>query len=103
MLFENSLYTNGSDGAEQFLKFRGFDIEKINVSEVFPELSSIKDMPGMEAKLKDAYEDMINGNKYADNKEFLVIPGAVHTDLYDGGSNNAIPFDKVQAFFEKYL
>ena len=52
---------------------------------------------------KDAYEDMINGNKYADNKEFLVIPGAVHTDLYDGGSNNAIPFDKVQAFFEKYL
>lgn len=58
VLFENSLYTNGSDGAEQFLKFRGFDIEKINVSEVFPELSSIKDMPGMEAKLKDAYEDM---------------------------------------------
>ena len=52
---------------------------------------------------KDAFDNMINGNKYADNKEFLVIPGAVHTDLYDGGSNNAIPFDKVQAFFEKYL
>ena len=52
---------------------------------------------------KDAYENMIRDNKYTDNKEFLVIPGAVHTDLYDGGSNNAIPFDKVQAFFEKYL
>ena len=52
---------------------------------------------------KDAYENMIKDNKYTDNKEFLVIPGAVHTDLYDGGSNNAIPFDKVQAFFEKYL
>jgi hypothetical protein len=33
----------------------------------------------------------------------MVIEGAVHTDLYDGGSNNAIPFDKVQEFFEKYL
>ena len=52
---------------------------------------------------KEAYENMIDGNKYTDNKELLVIPGAVHTDLYDGGNYNAIPFDKVQAFFEKYL
>ena len=52
---------------------------------------------------KDAYENMIKDNKYTDNKELLVIPGAVHTDLYDGGSNNAIPFNKVQEFFEKYL
>lgn len=58
VLFENSLYTNGAGGAEDFLKFRGFDIEKINVSEVFPELSSINDMPGMEEKLRDAYKDM---------------------------------------------
>lgn len=49
------------------------------------------------------YENIISGSKYTDSKEFLVIPGAVHTDLYDGGSNNAIPFDKVQEFFEKYL
>ena len=52
---------------------------------------------------KDAYENMIKDSKYTENKEFLVIEGAVHTDLYDGGSKNAIPFDKVQAFFEKYL
>ena len=52
---------------------------------------------------KDAYENMSNGNKYTDNKELLVIEGATHTDLYDGGDNNAIPFDKLQAFFEKYL
>ena len=52
---------------------------------------------------KDAYEDMIRDSKYAENKELLVIEGAVHTDLYDGGSNNAIPFDKVQEFFEKYM
>ena len=52
---------------------------------------------------KDAFDNMINGNKYADNKELLVIEGATHTDLYDGGDNNAIPFDRLQAFFEKYL
>ncbi|MBQ3428345.1 MAG: alpha/beta hydrolase [Mogibacterium sp.] len=52
---------------------------------------------------KDAYENMVNGNKYTDNKEMLVIEGASHTDLYDGGGNGAIPFDKLQAFFEKYL
>jgi fermentation-respiration switch protein FrsA (DUF1100 family) len=46
---------------------------------------------------------MVNGNKYSDNKEMLVIEGASHTDLYDGGENEAIPFDKLQSFFEKYL
>jgi hypothetical protein len=30
----------------------------------------------------------------------LIIPGAIHTDLYDGGGKNAIPFDKLQSFFE---
>ena len=52
---------------------------------------------------KEAYDNMIADSKYTQNKEFMVIEGAVHTDLYDGGSNNAIPFDKVQEFFEKYL
>ena len=52
---------------------------------------------------KDAYDNMVSGNKYTDNKELLVIEGASHTDLYDGGENGAIPFDKLQAFFEKYL
>ncbi|MBR7072807.1 MAG: alpha/beta hydrolase, partial [Eubacterium sp.] len=52
---------------------------------------------------KDAYNDMINGNKYTDNKKLLVIEGAVHTDLYDGGKNNAIPFDKLESFFKRYL
>ncbi len=52
---------------------------------------------------KDAYDNMVNGNKYTDNKELLVIEGASHTDLYDGGEKGVIPFDKLQAFFEKYL
>ena len=38
-----------------------------------------------------------------DNKELVLVPGAVHTDLYDGGGKNAIPWDKIQTFFEKYL
>ena len=35
------------------------------------------------------------------NKELMLIPGAVHTDLYD--NLNVIPFRKMAAFFHKYL
>ena len=42
---------------------------------------------------------MINGSKYTGNKELLVIEGASHTDLYDGGNKNAIPFDRLDTFF----
>ena len=52
---------------------------------------------------KDAYADMVKDSKYAANKELVLIPGAVHTDLYDGGGKGAIPFDRIQAFFEKNL
>ena len=52
---------------------------------------------------KDAYADMVKDSKYTDNKELLIIPGASHTDLYDGGGKGAIPFDKLQSFFEEYL
>ncbi|MBO6046216.1 MAG: alpha/beta hydrolase [Erysipelotrichaceae bacterium] len=52
---------------------------------------------------KDAYANMIDGNKYTDNKEFLTIKGASHTDLYDGGDKNYIPFDKLEAFYRDYL
>lgn len=52
---------------------------------------------------KDAYKNMIDGNPYTENKELLIIPGAVHTDLYDGGGKNAIPFNKIENFFDEYL
>ncbi len=45
---------------------------------------------------KDAYA-MLKG----DNKELMVIPDAVHTDLYD--KMEVIPFEKMAAFFEKYM
>ena len=36
-----------------------------------------------------------------ENKELLIIPGAVHTDLYD--RKDIIPFDKLESFFRQYL
>ncbi len=50
---------------------------------------------------KDAYENMVKDSNYTANKEFLSIPGAVHTDLYD--NLEAIPFDKMDDFFQKNL
>ena len=52
---------------------------------------------------RDAYADMVRDNKFTDNKELLIIPDAVHTDLYDGGGKNAIPFDRLDAFYREYL
>ena len=36
------------------------------------------------------------------NKELMIIPGAVHTDLYDD-KNGKIPYDKMEAFFNENL
>ena len=47
---------------------------------------------------KDAFQKLTG-----DNKELLIIPDAVHTDLYDGGGKDAIPFDKLAEFFTEYL
>ncbi len=45
---------------------------------------------------RDAYEKLTG-----DNKELLIIPGAVHTDLYDQAE--IIPFDKIEAFLREHL
>ena len=70
-----------------------------------------------------AYKYMVEGkaegynvvgkpNPNPDNKELLIIPGATHCDLYDGGytelegkgaSKNLIPWDKLADFFRKNL
>ena len=50
---------------------------------------------------KDAYKHMTENSKYTDNKELMIIPGAVHTDLYD--RKDIIPFDKIKEFLKKYL
>lgn len=51
---------------------------------------------------KDEYEKMITNSKYTSNKELMIIPGAVHTDLYDDKAG-VIPYDKMEEFFRKYL
>ena len=45
---------------------------------------------------KDAYKAMTEDSKYTDNKELMIIPGAVHTGLYD--NLDVIPFDKIEDF-----
>lgn len=45
---------------------------------------------------KDAYTKL-----KGDNKELLLIPDAVHTDLYD--QIDIIPFDKITSFFKEWL
>ena len=50
---------------------------------------------------RDAFADMVRDNPYAENKELLIIPDAVHTDLYD--RKEIIPFDKIEQFFREYL
>ncbi|MCD8255596.1 MAG: alpha/beta hydrolase [Oscillospiraceae bacterium] len=45
---------------------------------------------------RDAFEKLTG-----DNKELMIIPGAVHTDLYD--RMDVIPFDKMSDFFGHYL
>ena len=61
-----------------------------------------------------AYHYMVDGkaegynfigkpNPNPENKQLLIIPGATHCDLYDGGEDNYIPWDKLAEFFVKNL
>lgn len=52
---------------------------------------------------RDAYAAMVKDNPYSDNKELYIIPDAVHTDLYDGGGKDYIPFNKLEQFFKDNL
>ena len=45
---------------------------------------------------EDAFKKL-KGN----NKELLIVPGAVHTDLYD--NREKIPFDQIEQFYNQYL
>lgn len=50
---------------------------------------------------RDAFAAMVRDNPYPDNKELLIIPEAVHTDLYD--RLDMIPFDRMAEFFRKAM
>ena len=49
----------------------------------------------------DAYKRLNVTPGKDNNKLFMVIPGASHTDLYD--QKDKIPFDAIESFFHEYL
>ncbi len=60
----------------------------------------------------EGYKTVVAPNPVPENKELLIIPGASHCDLYDGGftgpaghgeSKNLIPWDTLAEFFGKNL
>ncbi len=51
----------------------------------------------------DGYNFVGKPNPVPDNKQLLIIPGATHCDLYDGGEGNYIPWDTLAEFFNKNL
>ena len=62
--------------------------------------SAVMLVHGAEAHSRYFSEDTYKKLK-GDNKQLLIVPGASHTDLYD--NMEAIPFDKIEAFYRKYL
>lgn len=50
---------------------------------------------------RNAFANMVKDIPYADNKEMLLIPDAMHTDLYD--QVDMIPFNKMEKFFKENL
>lgn len=51
----------------------------------------------------EGYNFIGKPNPNPDNKQLLIIPGASHCDLYDGGEGNYIPWDTLAEFFNKNL
>lgn len=49
----------------------------------------------------DAYKKLAVSPGKDNNKLFVVVPGASHTDLYD--QLDIIPFDTIEKFFNEYL
>ena len=47
---------------------------------------------------EDAFK-LLKGN----NKELFIVPDADHCDLYDGGDNHVIPFDKIESFLREHI
>lgn len=53
---------------------------------------------------REEFDRMMKNSDFSDNKELVIIPDAVHTDLYDGGMNrDLIPWDRIEDFFRIYL
>ena len=51
----------------------------------------------------EGYKFVGEPNPNPENKQLLIIPDASHCDLYDGGEESYIPFDKLEAFFRENM
>ena len=91
-----SINSNGSWTATNPLSFMNMPLMTY-ISEISPRPILI--MAGENAHSRYFSEDAYKAAK--EPKELLIIPGAVHTDLYD--KTDVIPFDKLEAFFTTNL
>ena len=51
----------------------------------------------------EGYDFARKPNPVPANKQLLIIPGASHCDLYDGGEKGMIPWDNIEEFLKKNL
>lgn len=95
---KRSVNSNGSWTNTTPLSFMNFKLlsyaNEINI----PTLIVVGEKAHSKFFSDEAFEQV--GSK---NKELYVVKGATHTDLYDGGKNNYIPFDKFEKFFKENL
>ncbi len=92
----NSPNSNGSWTATNALSFMNMPLLTY-IKEISPRPILI--IAGSEAHSRYFSEDVYKAA--AEPKELIIIPNAVHVDLYD--KTNIIPFDKLASFFSKHL
>ncbi len=93
---ERSLNSNGAWTATNSLSFMNMPILTY-IREISPRPMLL--IAGENAHSKYFSEDAYNAA--AEPKELMIIPGGVHTDLYD--QMDKIPFDKLERFFKESL
>lgn len=93
---KRSLNSNGGWNVTSFLPFTNMPI--LSYSDEIR--SAVLIIHGEKAHSRYFGEDAFKKLK-GDNKELMIIPGAVHTDLYD--RMDVIPFDKMEQFFKANL
>lgn len=93
-----SINSNGSWTATNALSFMNMPILTY-IKEISPRPLLI--IAGENAHSRYFSEDAYKAAN--EPKELMIIPGAVHVDLYDGGNNNYIPFEKLDNFFKTTL
>lgn len=93
---ERSLNSNGSWTVTNVLPFMNAPLLTY-IKEISPRPMLL--IAGEEAHSRYFSEDVYK--KASEPKELMIIPGAVHTDLYD--KTDVIPFQKIETFFTENL